>query len=173
MLNPRSRVVDGAELHVRIGITGHSNLSPDTVPAVAAALRAALASAGTPLTGVSCLARGADQVFADVVLGIGGELHVVLPSTDYVERKVKPDNRPQFDALLSRAESVQVLPFDTSDRDAYAAANDTVLSSVDVLFAVWDGMPPDGRGGTGDTVLLARERGVPVTVVWPPGAMRV
>jgi hypothetical protein len=43
---------------------------------------------------------------------------------------------------------------------------------VDALVAVWDGAVPDGKGGTGDTVQLARARGVPVTVVWPDGAAR-
>ena len=152
---------------MRVGITGHSNLAPESVPIVADALRAALTDAWKPLTGVSCLARGADQVFAHVVLELGGGLHVVLPAADYRENKVKPDNRATFENLLQRAEKVRVLPFATSNRDAYAAANDTVLSDIDVLYAVWDGMPPDGKGGTGDTVQLARERGVPVIVVWP------
>jgi hypothetical protein len=157
---------------MRVGITGHSNLAPESVQAVADALRAALDDVGKPLTGVSCLARGADQVFAGVVLELGGELHVVLPAADYRERKVKPDNRQAFESLFERADKVHILPFDTSNRDAYAAANDTVLSDIDVLFAVWDGMPPDGKGGTGDTVQLARERSVPVTVVWPDGVRR-
>jgi hypothetical protein len=47
-----------------------------------------------------------------------------------------------------------------------------VLGDVDALVAVWDGAVPDGKGGTGDTVQLARARGVPVTVVWPDGAAR-
>ncbi|SFN70639.1 hypothetical protein SAMN05421805_106146 [Saccharopolyspora antimicrobica] len=29
-----------------------------------------------------------------------------------------------------------------------------------------------GRGGTGDVVRAARERGIPVTVVWPDGTSR-
>ncbi len=157
---------------MRIGITGHSNLTSESVPAVADALRAALVEVGAPLTGVSCLARGADQVFARVVLELGGDLHVVLPAADYRERQVKPDNRAAFDSLIGRAEKVDILPFTTSGRDAYAAANITVLSDIDVLFAVWDGMPSDSKGGTGETVHLARKRGVPVTVVWPPQARR-
>lgn len=160
------------KLTVRIGITGHSNLAPESVPLVAAELRKVLSELGEPLVGVSCLARGADQVFARVVLEIGGHLEVVLPAADYRERKVKPDNRDEFEALIGQATNVRVLPFETSNRDAYAAANEDVLCGVDVLVAVWDGAPPDGRGGTGDTVQTARERGVPVTVVWPDGAAR-
>jgi hypothetical protein len=158
---------------VRIGITGHSNLTPESVPLVAAEIRKVLSEFGEPLVGVSCLARGADQVFARVVLEVGGQLHVVLPGADYRERKVKPDNREEFEALISHAVSVQVLPYETSNRDAYAAANEEVLGSVDALVAVWDGAPSDGKGGTGDTVQAARRCGVPVTVVWPNGASRV
>jgi hypothetical protein len=159
-------------LTVRIGITGHSNLTPESVPLVAAELREALSQREHPLVGVSCLARGADQVFAHIVLELGGQLHVVLPAADYRERKVKPDNRAEFDTLIGRAANVRVLPFATSNRDAYAAANEALLADIDALFAVWDGAPPDGKGGTGDTVDTARALGVPVTVVWPEGAAR-
>jgi hypothetical protein len=76
------------------------------------------------------------------------------------------------EALIRQATNVRVLGFDTSNRDAYVAANETVLGGVDALVAVWDGAPPDGKGGTGDTVQAARERGIPVMVVWPDGAAR-
>jgi hypothetical protein len=157
---------------VRIGITGHSNLTPESVPLVADELRKVLSEFGEPIVGVSCLARGADQVFASVVLELGGQLHVVLPAADYRERKVKPDNREEFEALIGQAANVHLLPFETSNRDAYASANETVLADIDTLVAVWDGAPPDGKGGTGDTVEVARTRGIPVTVVWPHGAAR-
>jgi hypothetical protein len=157
---------------MRVGVTGHSNLTPESVPAVVAELRMVLSEYGAPLVGVSCLARGADQVFARIVLELGGHLEVLLPAADYRERKVKPDNREEFDELIGQATKVRVLPFDTSNRDAYAAANEDLLSGVDVLVAVWDGGPPDGKGGTGDTVQAARQRGVPVVVVWPDGARR-
>lgn len=157
---------------MRVGITGHSNLTPESVPLVAAELRKVLSELGGQLVGVSCLARGADQVFARVVLELGGHLEVVLPASDYRERKVKPDNREEFETLIGQAANVRVLPFDTSNRDAYAAANEDVLIGVDVLVAVWDGARPDGKGGTGDTVQSARERGLPVTVAWPDGAAR-
>jgi hypothetical protein len=111
-------------------------------------------------------------VFARVVLELGGQLDVIIPAADYRERKVKPDNRAEFEALIGQAAKVRVLGFETSNRDAYVAANETVLGDVDALIAVWDGAPPDGKGGTGDTVELARARGIPVTVVWPDGAAR-
>lgn len=157
---------------MRIGITGHSNLAPETVPVVVDALTRVLAQAAQPLVGVSCLSRGADQVFARVVLELGGRVEVILPAADYRERKVKPDNAAEFDQLIGRASSVRTLPYERSDRDAYMAASETVLSTVDEIVAVWDGQPADGHGGTGDVVVAARERGLPVTVVWPEGALR-
>jgi hypothetical protein len=157
----------------RIGITGHSNLSADSVPIVRMALADALAPyADGDLVGVSCLARGADQLFAEVLLDAGGTLEVVLPSADYRETKVKPANLDQFDALLMRSALVRYMPHRTAGRAAYEAANEAVLGTIDRLFAVWDGQPSGGRGGTGDAVEAARGRGVPVEVIWPVGARR-
>lgn len=156
----------------RIGVTGHSKLTPDSVPLVASALRDLLAEHGPDVTGVTCLARGADQVFAQAVLDVGGAIEVILPARDYRENKVKPDNRKQFEDLYARAARVHVMPHATADRAAYADAGEALISGVDAMVAVWDGARPDGRGGTGDTVRTARERSIPVTVVWPDGAAR-
>lgn len=157
----------------RIGITGHSNLTTATVPLVADAIRNALAAHDADeLVGVTCLARGADQVFAQVALDLGGTIEVVLPAADYRERKVKPDNAADFDKLIGQAATVHTMPFPRSDRDAYMAASEHVLSTVDAVVAVWDGGPSGGHGGTADVVDAVRERGLPVTVVWPDGAAR-
>ncbi|QIZ35551.1 hypothetical protein [Saccharopolyspora sp. ASAGF58] len=158
----------------RIGITGHSNLSAASVPLVLKALESELSAySGHDLVGVSCLARGADQVFAHAVLSAGGTLEVVLPAADYRERKVKADNAAEFDELISKAAKVHTMPFAESNRDAYMGASDYILDSVEAMFAVWDGQPAGGRGGTGDVVDAARERGLPIIVVWPDDAERV
>lgn len=158
---------------MRIGVTGHSNLSAASVPLVAEAIRTVLVEQdAAELVGVSCLARGADQVFARVVLDAGGTLEVVLPAADYRARKVKPGNVAEFDELIGKTTQVHVMPFPESNRDAYMAASEHVLATVSALVAVWDGQPSGGHGGTGDVVAAARERGIPVTVVWPPGATR-
>ena len=47
-----------------------------------------------------------------------------------------------------------------------------VVDRSSVLVAVWDGQPSRGLGGTADVVAYARERGVPVEVIWPEGASR-
>lgn len=157
----------------RIGITGHSNLTEHTAKLVGEALRAHL-SVHEPanLVGVSCLARGADQVFARAVLEQGGAVEVVVPAADYRSAKVKPDNVAEFDELIGRAAAVHTMPFETSRREAYMAASEHMLASVDAIVAVWDGQPSGEHGGTGHVVAKARKRGLPVTVVWPDGAER-
>ena len=157
---------------MRVGITWHSNLTVDAEPVVAGALEKVFAEMSRSVVGVTCLARGADQIGARVLLEVGGDVEVILPAGDYRECKVKPDNREAFESLLRQAQRVQVLPFDTSNRAAYMAASEALIADVEHLVAVWDGQPSDGHGGTGDVVAAARDRGVPATVVWPDGATR-
>lgn len=157
----------------RIAVTGHMNLSPATVPLVRDALDTLLLPhAGGGLTGLSCLARGADSLFADAVLQAGGKLLAVIPSRDYRQAKVKPQHADTFDRLVAAAGEVLVMPHDTACREAYEDANRTLLQRADRLVAVWDGAPPSGMGGTAAFVTQAQEAGLPVDVVWPEGAAR-
>jgi hypothetical protein len=164
---------EGGSAVTRVGITGHSNLTVDSAPLVADALRAKLAAhVSGGLVGVSCLARGADQIFARVVLELGGALEVVLPAADYRSRKVTVEDAAVFDELMGHATTVRTLPFETSNRESYLGASEHLLSTTELMVAVWDGEAADGRGGTGDVVERARALGLPVTVVWPVGAAR-
>lgn len=158
----------------RIGITGHSNLPPATAALVDQALRGALAECAGDrhLVGVTCLAEGADQIFARAVLDLGGRLKVILPASDYREQKVKPENLAVFDELLGQATDVRCMPFSKSGSEAYMAASKSLIAASDRLFAVWDGQPSEGFGGTADVVAHARKQGVPVEIVWPEGATR-
>lgn len=149
------------------------NLTPSTTTLVRDAMRDTLA-AYTPagLIGVSCIAEGADTIFAETVLDLGGELEVILPASDYRERKVKPRHAESFDDLIRRASVVRTMPYDVSNRHAYEAANAALLSSSDTLVAVWDGKSPVDKGGTAAVVELAESQGVPVRIIWPQGAAR-
>ncbi|MEK2473694.1 hypothetical protein MOV08_26670 [Streptomyces yunnanensis] len=155
-----------------IAVTGHMDLTDDTVPLVQEELRSLLREHRRELVGVTCLARGSDTLFAEAVVEAGGRLIVILPSQDYRQAKVKPDHAPSFDRLTAVAEVV-TMPYDTANREAYEAANGELLKRADRLVAVWDGAAPSGKGGgTADTVEQARSAGVPVDVVWPSGARR-
>lgn len=158
-----------------LAVTGHMDLAEDSVPLVRDALREVLKpyAAEGSLVGVSCIAKGSDSLFAEVVLELGGRLVAVIPSQDYRQNKVKPDHAATFDLLAEAADEVVVLPHGSANRSAYEDANRTLLQRADRLVAVWNGEPPSGKGGgTADTVLEAREVGIPVDVVWPEGAAR-
>ena len=159
----------------RIAITGHMDLSATTVPLVSDALRGRLtelAAGSEPVVGISCLAAGADTVFAETVLEVGGLLEVVLPSADYRSTQVRSEDAPAFDALVTSASEVHTMQFPHAGREAYAAANQYMLSRADQLIAVWDGRPSPDQGGTAGAVEEARRLGLQVTVVWPAGAAR-
>lgn len=156
-----------------LAVTGHMDLTEESVPLVRAALRAVLERFREDLTGVSCIAAGADSLFAEEVTAVGGRLVVVIPSQDYRATKVKPNHAPVFDHLVQAAVEVLTLPHETANRAAYEAANGILLERADRLVAVWDGTPPSGKGGgTADTVLAARESGLPVDIIWPESAAR-
>ncbi len=158
---------------IQIGVTGHSNLSADSTELVFGGLRAALDPlAGDGLHGVTCLAAGADQLFARAVLSLGGRYDVILPAPDYRDNVVKPDNLADFDALIATAADVLYMPFETSGREAYMAASEALVTRSDRLLAVWDGQPSGGHGGTADVVAHARHVGIPVEVIWPTGTRR-
>lgn len=159
---------------VTVAVTGHMDLAESAVGPVRAALHDLLVGLrGDVLVGRSCLARGADTLFAEAVLSVGGRLSAIIPSRDYREAVVRPADLDAFDALRDAADDVVVMPYQHAGRAAYEAANQRLLQGSDRLVAVWDGSAPTGRGGgTADTVAAARMAGLAVDVVWPPGAFR-
>jgi hypothetical protein len=155
-------------------MTGHAGLPPPTAELVTTALRETLRLYVPNLVGVTMLGPGADQLFARVVLELGGILHVVQPTVGMQYRDGFEDDAAQlgYDELYSQASHVQVLEHTESNEQAHMDAGKVVVDRSSVLVAVWDGQPSRGLGGTADVVTYARERGAPVTVIWPAGATR-
>jgi len=157
----------------RLAVTGHRGLSERTTALVEAALRSEIsrrAEDGT-LVGLSCIADGADALFARAVLDHGGALHVVVPARKYRDGLPK-EYHATYDALIAEAAEIIRVDHIESDSDAHMNASLRMLDEADELLAVWDGQPARGYGGTADVVDAARDRGVSVTVVWPAGATR-
>jgi hypothetical protein len=158
----------------RIAITGHRGFSAEVAALIDRAIRAELAKlqvSDGSLVGISCLADGADQLFARAVAYMGGALEVVIPAEKY--RDGLPEEAlGTYDELLSRASEVQRLDHVESDSTAHMDASVEMVQRADRLFAVWDGEPARGYGGTADVVAYARERDMPVTIIWPDGARR-
>jgi hypothetical protein len=117
---------------------------------------------------VSPIADGADQIAAEAALELGWELQAILPfERAYYRASLANDTaREQFDALLDRATCLLELPGDPAHMlDAYVMTGRATVAHCDVLVAVWDGLPPRGRGGTGEVVQLALTRGTAIVHV--------
>jgi hypothetical protein len=154
----------------RIAVSGHRGLPAATVTLIDTAIRATLAGQAD-LTGLSCLADGADQIFARAVTDAGGRLEAIIPAGRY--REGLPEHAwAEYDALLALATTTRRLPFADSTPDAHMAASRLMIDHADEMYAVWDGLPARAYGGTADVVAYAREHGVPVTIIWPDGSTR-
>ena len=127
---------------------------------------------------VSPIADGADQLAAEVALDLGWELQAIVPfeRNIYRDSLASQEARERYDALLGHAACVLELPGDpNSSLDAYVMTGRATVAHCDVLLAVWDGLPPRGRGGTGEVVQLALTRGTAIIHVplSPGGDTRV
>ena len=123
-------------------------------------------AADPPLfTLVSPLAEGADQMAAAAALARGWQLQAVLPfdRAAYVADFDDEESRTRFQQLVEAAACVLELPGDPHDPlEAYVMAGRGTVAHCDILLAVWDGLPPRGRGGTGEIVELAINRGTAI-----------
>jgi hypothetical protein len=159
-----------ARMH-RIAISGHRGLPDSTADLVDEAVRAVLAEHAPDVTGISCLADGADQIFARAVTDLGGKLEVMIPAARY-RAGLPTEAHPEYDRLLAQAAAVRHMPFTESTSQAHMEASKAMIHQADQLFAVWDGQAARAYGGTADVVAYAREHGTPVRVIWPNGAER-
>jgi hypothetical protein len=155
----------------RVAVTGHRDLPEPTCKLVSAAIAKELERFG-PIDGISSLAEGADQLFAEQVLKAGGALTAVVPSAHYGRSFATIDGGAAYRRLRALAREVIELPFSSPSEEAYWVAGQRVVGLAEVLLAVWDGTPSRGVGGTADVIAFAGQRGVPTTVLWPPGSRR-
>jgi hypothetical protein len=180
--------MDGPDPTLAVGITGHRSIAAE--PIVSEAVEAAITRVlralekgsrssrpGKPfatstrfrLKVVSMLAEGADLLGMQAGLDCGAELVGVLPFDErsYREAFASAPSRALFDNVWSKLSSIVVLGGFVGDNASYEQANRAILDRSDVVIAVWDGDPARGRGGTGDVVHDALERGLPVIVIRP------
>ena len=80
----------------------------------------------------------------------------ILPCQDYASSLVTDEGRARFDELRQAAATVITLPYPKPSEQAFLAAGQAVVDRCDHLFAIWDGQPARGLGGTADIVAYAR-----------------
>ncbi|HVU30454.1 MAG TPA: hypothetical protein VHE36_08650 [Sphingomicrobium sp.] len=173
-----------------VGITGHRAAALDeaavaALPSrIAEVLKAVRESAGAllerepasfshappTLRFISAIADGSDQIAADAAVSSGWDLQAILPfaRAEYRASLADQPSRERLDDLLERAKGVLELPGEgPEDVEGYVMVGRATVAHCDVLIAVWDGLPPRGRGGTAEVVQMAITRGRPV-IHMPP-----
>ncbi len=153
-----------------VGTTSHRNLCPVEVEDLAIAVRALFLRLRAdfpqlPLTIVSSLAAGGDQLVAEQALALGARLvaPLPLPRAEYARDFTDAADRARFDALCAQATVIELpmvsgaaLGIDDDDPRArdwhYAQAGVYVASHCHLLLALWDGKDTDLLGGTSQIV---------------------
>ena len=145
---------------MKIGMTGHQQRAGMDWPWIEATLTQFLTNIQPPLVGVSSLAIGADQLFAEVIFSLGGQLEVIIPYPEY-DHSFDQTSLIGYKYFLSKSKSTQLERVGT-DEDCYLAAGELIVKSSEILVTIWDGLPAHGRGGTSDVVQFALNNRVPV-----------
>jgi hypothetical protein len=143
---------------MKIGISGHQKLEdPSLWNWVSIKLNNIVVNYTDELIGISSLAIGADQLFADTILKHKGSLHIIVPFEDYELKFSRGEDRESYFRLLHKAKYVDVLDKEESEESSYLAAGKKVVDLSNLLIAVWDGESAVGLGGTGDIVKYAKQ----------------
>jgi hypothetical protein len=155
----------------RVGVTGHRHLlvTDALVQAIDAAITRIATGYPGPLTFVSALAEGADQLVVRRAIALGHTRLVVpmpLDEAAYLATFDSVSGREQFAELRAGATELAHLAGQNTADDAYAALGEWLLHHCDVLIAIWDGAPARGVGGTAAIVAAARGRRTPIE--WVP-----
>jgi hypothetical protein len=142
----------------KIGITGHQQIDePSHWQWVGEEIVRIIERFSSPITGISSLATGADQLFAKIILEHGSSLVAIIPFDTYEHEFSEERDRLEYKRLLSKASKVEVLHKKKTDEASFLQAGYRVVNLSDILIAVWDGKPAAGLGGTGDIVEYAKK----------------
>jgi hypothetical protein len=184
-----------SEIRLRVGVTGHRYLADvekitervhqvleKELPKLSR-LNEQVRAANQPhcaYTLLTSLAEGADRMVAKEVLKlVDSQIEAVLPlcKEDYEQDFCSSESLQEFTELFNQSSrsigledrSMRDLPSGTDDeefrRRAYEAAGRYVVDHCDVMIALWDGQPSQGKGGTAEIVACARQKSRPLIII--------
>jgi hypothetical protein len=142
---------------MKVGITGHQNIgSQDTIKWTTENLKEIIQEANIDL-GITCLARGADQLYAELIQNYHIPYIAIIASKDYQKTFTDMTSLKTFESLIKTAKEVKILDYEKANEQAFFDAGKLMVDNSDMIIAVWDGKPAKGLGGTGDVVRYAIE----------------
>jgi len=167
------RKPDHHSYELRIGVTGHRNLTQEDAVAQAVdrlvtyldGLFVKEKDILIKWTAISPLAKGADRMVARSILKLpNSQLKVFLPFNidEYRRDFKKPADKEEFEELVKASiyqhqSSQETLEnFDDDQRnEKYLLVGKEVVDACEILITVWDGDEAKGKGGTADIVKYA------------------
>ena len=167
---PHQKAVPLLSTTLVVGVTGHRNLRPGDLPRLQEQVRVFLSGLserhpGLPVSVLSSLAEGSDQLVAYVALAMGIRVVAPLPMSPELFREdfLEPGARAVFDRQLQQVDLLVLPTFAGNDAGAiarpgpardvqYAQAGIFISSHCHILLALWDGRPSELLGGTAQVV---------------------
>ena len=140
---------------MKVGITGHQNLiDTATIDWLTKEVENEIKKMKIE-EAYSCLAIGADQLFAKIILAHKISLIAIIPCREY-EQTFNSDDIEIYKSFINHATNKIQLAFDSPSEEAFYEAGKTVIKNSDVIFAFWNNLPAKGLGGTADIVSYAK-----------------
>jgi hypothetical protein len=139
---------------MKIGITGHQKIESQLIVWLKHTILTEIGKHNIE-KGYTSLAIGADQLFANILIDNHIPVIAIIPSENYVETFNKEQLKAYLN-LLTKVESKIELSFEEPTEDSFYKAGKLVVEHSDILFAVWNGLPAEGKGGTADIVEYAK-----------------
>lgn len=144
---------------MRYAITGHQEFANDRIERWVWAQLNHLIETRPIAIGLSCLAAGTDQIFADLIIAKGIPLCAIIPSRNYDSTFENNVTLKAYERLSGLAANLVELDFPEPSEGAFFSASKEMVQRSDVLIAVWDAQPSKGLGGTADVVSYAKKLG--------------
>jgi len=143
---------------MKVGITGHQDLgSQATVDWVARVISHAVKQYNVT-EGLTCLAAGADQLYAEILKGQNIPYIAVIASDNYEKTFKVKSHYENYLVLIAHAQQTIKLKFSQPGETAFFEAGKEVVNLSAAIFAVWNGKNAKGLGGTADIVQYALDR---------------
>lgn len=148
-----------------IGFTGHRKVSDEAKirPLIRDFLAQQKQSHIGIVYGISSVASGGDQLFAESCLELDIPLRILLPRpADQFRTDFDDASWQRTERIMSKAISVEVTGRHESKTEQYYDCGIQTVSESQLLMALWDGQPSRGTGGTQEMVAYARKTGHPI-----------
>ncbi len=160
---------DAAEQPKLLGFAGHRRV-PDAEGLRAAIRREVIAMKellGNRMIAITGAAAGADLIFLKTCVELRIPAIVILP---FPEEKFAADFEDAEEwAMALRLSGVAlakyVAPGGQEAPEAYQVVSRLLLEWADAFLFAWNGEPPKGAGGTGETVGETQALGIPARVI--------